>query len=59
MLCNFVILKGIKYILGINNFLYIGYDLFGFLEFGSLVKVWFVLDVGVFFVIKVMESVVF
>ena len=40
-------------------FLHIGYDPFGLPEFGNLVKIWFVLNVGVFFVTKVMESVSF
>ena len=59
MLCNSVTLKGTKYTPGKNNLLHIGYDPFGLPEFGSLVKIWFVLDVGVFFVTKVMESVAF
>lgn len=59
MLCNSVTLKGTKYSPGKNNLLHIGYDPFGLPEFGSLVKIWFVLDVGVFFVTKVMESVAF
>ena len=59
MLCNSVTLKGTKYTPGTNNLLHIGYDPFGLPEFGSLVKIWFVLDVGVFFVTKVMESVAF
>lgn len=59
MLCNSVTLKSTKYTPGENNLLHIGYDLLGLPEFGSLVKIWFVLDVGVFFVTKVMESVAF
>lgn len=59
MQCNSVTLKGTKYIPGKNNLLHIGYDQNGLPEFGSLVKIWFVVDVGVFFVAEVKESVAF
>ena len=58
-LCNFVTITGTKYVPGKNNLLLIGYYPNGLPEFGSLVKIWFVVNVGVFFVTKAVESVLF